>query len=553
MKPRIWIDKIKFNTNEELKCQKDSINIFVGANNSGKSRTLKDLEQLILTDNGSTIVVKNISLKKNGSSKEYLNFIKSISKLQSNPQSTSPTYEGYKYSIYEDYIVQNWDNPTNGLIQAGTSIALSINTVDRITSSHAPEAINNLIQPPRHPIHLLAGNDKLKDLLDKYFFEAFKEHLSINYGAGNIIPLHVGKKIELRSKENPLSTAYLTRITELPIIENQGDGMNAFVGILLGLLCTPQQIIFIDEPEAFLHPPQAQLLGRIIATEKFGKQVFIATHSQEFLLGLLEGNKQVSVTRLNRKDNLNHIVDLNEERINTLWNKPLLRYSNILSGLFYNEVWVCESEGDSMFYRHLLGNTRNDIFFTNCNGKGRFKEAIEALSATGVKVKIISDIDILMDRGTFKNTYTALGGDYTQIVPLFNEVTQFLKDKLPHPKRNILSDLLAPIIDNKDEFLGAEDSKLLGRIGNQIKITNSLKQIGFSIFEKSVVQDKFQELNDQLKKNGLFIVPEGELESFDKAISDHGPAWCEKAVLKYDSNPKSFSKASQFIKELQKF
>ena len=60
----------------------------------------------------------------------------------------------------------------------------------------------------------------------------------------------------------------------------------AFVGIIAEVMAGDPDIIFIDEPEAFLHPSLQYLLGQqIAANSSSSKQVYAATHSPSFLLG----------------------------------------------------------------------------------------------------------------------------------------------------------------------------------------------------------------------------------------------------------------------------
>ena len=65
--------------------------------------------------------------------------------------------------------------------------------------------------------------------------------------------------------------------------------MRSYASVILHLLApiTPS-ILLLDEPEAFLHPPQARLLGEIIAAERPSRaQLVVATHSPDVLHGLM--------------------------------------------------------------------------------------------------------------------------------------------------------------------------------------------------------------------------------------------------------------------------
>jgi len=46
----------------------------------------------------------------------------------------------------------------------------------------------------------------------------------------------------------------------LPQVQEQGDDVKSFVGMLLAITATEYPLLLIDEPETFLHPPQAYLL-----------------------------------------------------------------------------------------------------------------------------------------------------------------------------------------------------------------------------------------------------------------------------------------------------
>ena len=60
-------------------------------------------------------------------------------------------------------------------------------------------------------------------------------------------------------------------------------------GILLASECASFLVLLIDEPEAFLHPPQARRLAAALArtAKSLGRQVILATHSTDIIQGAL--------------------------------------------------------------------------------------------------------------------------------------------------------------------------------------------------------------------------------------------------------------------------
>ncbi len=51
-------------------------------------------------------------------------------------------------------------------------------------------------------------------------------------------------------------------------MQDQGDGVKSFIGILISVMAAPFFFLLIDEPDAFLHPPQALLMGAMLAELK---------------------------------------------------------------------------------------------------------------------------------------------------------------------------------------------------------------------------------------------------------------------------------------------
>ena len=92
----------------------------------------------------------------------------------------------------------------------------------------------------------------------------------------------------------------------------------------------------LDEPEAFLHPPQAQLLGELIAKERSARsQLFVATHSPDVLNGLLNvAPDHLRVLRIQRDGNVNRVKELDKQRVKEIVADPLVRYSSVMSGVF---------------------------------------------------------------------------------------------------------------------------------------------------------------------------------------------------------------------------
>ena len=106
--------------------------------------------------------------------------------------------------------------------------------------------------------------------------------------------------------------------------------MRSFAGILFDVFTSHKTITMIDEPEAFLHPPQARLLGRMLVKNKPNdRQFFISTHSEDFLKGLLDADSEnVRIVRIERDGDVNNIKELDNNGVKSLRRDSNAKISN---------------------------------------------------------------------------------------------------------------------------------------------------------------------------------------------------------------------------------
>ncbi len=165
----------------------------------------------------------------------------------------------------------------------------------------------------------------------------------------------VGENFDyIRSAANYSEDVALKLFSE-SMLDDQGDGLKSFVSTFLSLNHKEQDILLLDEPEAFLHPPLARRLGEMIGDfQNEDRIIFVATHSVEVLKGILTKNQDVNVIRINRSENgKNEIMQLDREILNSILQNPLLRVSRVLEGIFCEKVIITEAEADELVYQEL--------------------------------------------------------------------------------------------------------------------------------------------------------------------------------------------------------
>jgi predicted ATP-dependent endonuclease of OLD family len=197
-------------------------------------------------------------------------------------------------------------------------------------------------------------------------------------------------------------------------------------------------MFFVDEPEVFLHSPQAFLMGKMLAKETpRNRQLFIATHSTDVLRGLLdEGLGRIKIVRITRTDDTNDIKELQPDDVKRAWKSPLLRFSKVLDGLFHDGVVVCEGDADCRFFSAMVdavtrGEKIPDLAYVHGAGLSRIPSIIKSLRPIGVPVRVVADFDVLRESKTLQAIYESLGGDWPEIEKDVTDIQNAIAAKRP--------------------------------------------------------------------------------------------------------------------------
>lgn len=518
-KPQVFLKNITFNDGTKLSLNHNSVIVFTGANNSGKSQALKDIEtDLDKSNHLKTIVIKDI---------EY-DFLGNIDEVTFFSEHFSANQEGF-YEVLEigsnfdkSTILDYWQNRTfyNGL---HLLFIKRLSTERRLTSSNALQRND---WPEQNPICKLNQSESLTQKLSDYFHQAFGSDLIVNRNDMRTIPLHIGQAPDGTAFTIANQDEYYNQVNKLPKLQDQGDGMRSFASILLDTFTSEYSITLIDEPEAFLHPPQARILGKMLAKNNPNdRQLLISTHSEDFLQGLLDANSDnVTVIRINRDSQINRMSVLQNHEIKELWSNPILRYSKILDGLFHEKVVVCESDYDCLFYQAIIdavyeykNEISPDILFTHCGGKTRIKDVVKALKAVNVPVVAICDFDLLNESRDFKPITASFGINW---------------------KEELSADMKI-IYDSMNAKSSGEN--------NAWKQIKKVGKAGFTGKEPAA----YEKVEEVCKSAGLFVVPVGEMECFDKTINKEKKDWIYNLLEKYElATEEKLEEARKFVQEI---
>ena len=558
MATRIWISEIKFSDDTTLQLEKDDVVVFVGPNNAGKSPSLKEMATLLKSKTRKGKVLKDISIEKEGDETELFTLLdKSATKNYNAPNNL--LYQGFGFQIYELNAKQNFSNYSNGIGALVPLFANCLTTEQRLQAANPANNIKLTTEAKQHPIHYLQEDDTLEQRFSDYFRQAFGTDLIVHRNAGSEVPLYVGEKPEIEVGEDRVSVTYLGKLEKLDLLHEQGDGMRSFVGVLLIAFISNHSILFIDEPEAFLHPPQARLLGKMLAKDlPSERQLFLATHSEDFLKGLLDANiNKLKIIRIQRDGSINRINSLTSSDIQNVWNDSLLRHSNVLNGLFHSKVVICESDSDCRFFSAVLSaqfdNTSSiapDILFIHCGGKHRIPTAIKALKKLNVSIKVVSDFDVLSDANPLKEIFEGLGGVWLDIENDWQIIKREIEQKRPAFLTDDLRKDIENILNNTAErIFPKEKINEIQKILKKASAWTEAKEVGKPYIPSGNATQAFERIQIKLKEKGFLILEVGELESFVKSVGNHGPKWVIEVLTKDLKTDPELEVARQFVKQ----
>lgn len=559
MKARIWISEIQFSDTTKIQFAKDDIVVFVGPNNSGKSASLKEAAGLIRQKNGNGKVILDLSIEKEGEEVEMIEFLESCS-VKSLSGAPYPRYQGRGYNVQSETAKYHWGKYKDGISELFSVFVNILTTEQRLQAAHPAPNIKLISQPMEHPIHFLQKNDTLEKKFSNYFKQAFGFDLIVHRNAGNEVPLYVGSKPIPKAGEDRISECYLRELEKLDLLHEQGDGMRSFVGVLLNTFISNHSILFIDEPEAFLHPPQARLIGKMLANDlPSERQLFLATHSEDFLKGLLDADiSNLKIIRIQREGAINKVSVLNSSDISQIWNDSLLRHSNVLNGLFHSKVIICESDSDCRFFSAIIsaqydnsGEIAPDILFIHCGGKHRIPTAIKALKKLNVQLKVVSDFDILDDTNPLKEIFEDLGGLWADVENDWRNVKQEIEQKRPELLASDIKKEIGLIFQSTTETnFPKEKISEIKKVLKKASAWSQAKEVGKAFIPSGNATQAFERIQVKFNEKGLYILEVGELESFVKSIGNHGPKWVSEVLKKDLKTDSEFEPARKFVSQL---
>ncbi|WP_082655703.1 ATP-dependent nuclease [Aureimonas sp. D3] len=502
------------------------VTVFVGPNNSGKSKIISEihLECTVGGKTRQTRILENIHFSTNDES----DVDRIIQNITLTPLRSEALYDGHIYVgrkgernlVYLSSLRSAITDPNDADYRPHFSQhylkydTLLLDGTGRIGLVNEQNA-GDLLAPALTSLQHLFRDDGLRASLSEIVYRALGSYPVID-------PTKLGSLRLRLSKVAPPSPAIERGLSEESVrfhseavpIADASDGAKAFTGILSEILAGNPRILLMDEPEAFLHPSLAFMLGREVARSLAAtdKRLFVSTHSSQFLMGCIQSGVPINVVRLTYQDGVPTARLLDSETIVSLMRNPLLRSTGVISALFYQSVVVTEGDPDRAFYQEinerLTSRDRgvNNCIFLNAQNKQTIPIIVSPLRKLGIPAAAIYDIDYVKDGGGVATRFLEAAG-------------------IPALTQSGLSTTRAAILRALQE--AHPEYKTKG---------------GIAVLPEGD-RNAANEFFDQLDQYGAFVVRGGELESWLSELQQrgHGSNWLIPIFERLGEDPESDS------------
>lgn len=554
---RVRVTDIEFSDGTTLAVPPEGVVLFVGPNNAGKSQALRDLNLHPRDQNYRAKTLARVTYSKEPTG-DLTDWVTSTIPKVSSQGSDVFQVEGWGGVNLANLLMQ-LQQPELGVL---TSIfVMHADGTSRLSAGDSQKSIDFSTEVPTHPVQIAYLNSNLEHQIETESVAAFGLGVTVDRFGGSVISLRLGQRPLFEHQDGRPTSTYLDALKQLPRLEDQGDGVRSYLGLVLHILAGVHQVLLIDEPEAFLHPPQARRLGEVLARKAQKQQAFVATHSTDVVQGALEADTAITIVRITREGDVNHAAVLNDDAVNQLWSDPLLRYSNVLDGLFHDAVVICESDADCRYYSAVLDHLSNvspkdqsrpaQLLFTHCGGKARMHSVVDALRAVSVPVIVVADFDVLKEARDMERLVTSLGGKFEDFEGDLKIISAALEaDTKPLRKLTLKDDFIAKIEDLPSETISRRDAEQLRSIIRADTGWDRAKRSGQAAVPQGSASEACARIILRLRGLRLLVVEVGELERFAPSVSGHGPRWVTE-VLEQKLHEAPGRDAAEFVSRIR--
>lgn len=535
----------------KIRPPRSGITVIVGGNNVGKSTLLKQVSNAIDRPTGDALntpgwqLVRDVEIDIAGDARDCTSWL--IKHHGAHVQSGGLWFGVRGQSNANEHgvrtLFRTTDGPFNRLGAISGLVKLFGDPWSRPGAIVPQEMRDSVDSPPVTPFHYLQDSPQFLTELREICIEVFRQDLTLDVLARQI-QLRVGTVKTPAPPVDAITAEYREELSALPPLTDQGDGMKSLIGLILPLIAAVRPIVLIDEPEAFLHPPQANALGRVLGgiARRRNLQIILATHDKNLLAGILASSADVTVVRLDRTlEGKSTAHKLEVDEIRELWSDPLLKYTNVFEALFHRITIITEADQDCRFYSAALGEYEpkveipipaDDVLFVPSYGKAALHKLVSALRSIYVPVVAVADMDILNDEANISRLVSSFGCDWSSLKNDYRIATEPFRGSRSPATIGDVATAVNAVFSGRESEPYSPDAKreMQAQLRTHDSPWGMVKKFGQLAFEGQAAP-AVERLLGALDSLGVVLVRVGELERFAPGVAvAKGPSWLTAAL-----------------------
>jgi len=404
------------------------MNVFVGPNNSGKSLALEELAATIRGVRAPRLIVEEVELSAPDAAFIHAFWEYELDRHQRRKSARFTDSQWFEKLPFEpvfdrvfslDSVVvpsrlaakeirDGWAD--HALHREYLHAALAAQTLyllpqDRLNILVDTEGGDLRETRPNNLLHALFRDSEARERIRTLTQEAFELSFVVDPTGMAKFKARLNPNPPTVGQEEALDSAAREYQAQGRALNEFSSGVRAFTGLVAVTNVGDTKVILLDEAEAFLHPPLAAKLGRLLtaSSAEQNRTVFAATHSPDFLIGCVQTGFPVNVVRLTYTGGVGRATLLPAAELGRIMRDPLLRSTGVLSALFHPGAVICEAASDRIFYdevNHRLretGEEARDVLFLNATNKQTVQTLLAPLRRLRIPAAAIVDLDIIKE------------------------------------------------------------------------------------------------------------------------------------------------------------
>lgn len=527
---RPTLQSIHLKSKQEIRLDTDSILALVGPNNSGKSYFIQQLRAILF---GRSIATADIdrglleSVEIRWPTEDLSTYLRQVAEANFKDEGTYYNPD-LPYGLYGNSGIiskQDFSGWTHASNRFGEFIEAFVRFDEPL--SRISESDRKSLEDLSSAIVKLRDQENAYDAVREDFRYIFDEEINFHIHGGKLTFFLGPRPCEMPSIADANPASVISFLENARTVDQQGLGMRNVAGLLMRLYTDSRSLVLVDEPEAFLHPPQAyrlgQVLQRVCRVEE--RQIVCATHDRNLLSGLSrEGSRQLVVHRLSYKGDIDTVYSsttVQSEVFQDIRAKSRIRYTPILESLFSAVAVLVENEKDALFFEEAFDHyaatstvphanaLRDSIIFIPTSGNGNFPATASLLRSLKTPTLIVGDLDLVSEKKRLLSTVSAMGcKESTEVERLVDAINDRFKEIY------------------RTEFEGTPKGALEGKLKSKVADEVSADH------EDERIRELVNDLLETLARIGLLLIPKGELEDFDRSVvaSSDKTLWAREAI-----------------------